>query len=134
MRPNGYLSIRLVKPKPRTFLLHRLVLQSFKGENARPVNHKNGIKDDCRLSNLEFVTPRENTEHAIKTGLFNPRAVFSSRQGELHWNSKLTRESISAIEDRLNSGDAPTDIAAAFGVSKWAIYNIKYKRRWAEAR
>ena len=51
--------------------LHRLVWLVFKGDIPlnKEVNHKNGIKNDCRLSNLELVTRSGNTKHAYDIGL-----------------------------------------------------------------
>lgn len=48
---------------------HRLVGLAFLGEppsNEHVINHKNGIKDDNRLENLEWVTISENTLHGYR--------------------------------------------------------------------
>jgi hypothetical protein len=40
--------------------IHRLIVLTFKGESPRSIDHKNRIKTDNRLSNLEIVSHREN--------------------------------------------------------------------------
>jgi hypothetical protein len=51
--------------------IHRLVAQSFIKNplNKETVNHINGIKNDNRVSNLEWATMKEQNYHAWNTGL-----------------------------------------------------------------
>lgn len=66
----GYKKVSLVNSEgvPNTFQVHRLVAQAFiKNPKKLPiVNHINGDKLDCKLSNLEWVTRGGNAEHYEK--------------------------------------------------------------------
>jgi hypothetical protein len=48
----------------KRYLTHRLVMLVYKGDSELEVDHLNGIKDDNRLENLEYVTSKENTRRA----------------------------------------------------------------------
>lgn len=63
--------------KLRTFLIHRLVAEAFlpPRNGYSCVNHKNGVKTDNRVENLEWCDCTENNRHASRIGLLPVRAV-----------------------------------------------------------
>ena len=72
----GYLNVALSSDidtvqrvsKSTTFLVHRIVIQSFKGRRVKGlhIDHRNGIKEDNTSQNLSFVTPAENMQRAYQ--------------------------------------------------------------------
>ena len=67
----GYYVIELCNNGSKILFIHRLVALAFIPNplNKCCINHKNGIKTDNRVENLEWVTYSENNQHAYDTGL-----------------------------------------------------------------
>ena len=68
----GYYRITLsYNGKRKSYYVHRLVARAYLKDydETLQVNHKNGIKTNNRIENLEMVTLQENIKHSIKTGL-----------------------------------------------------------------
>ena len=64
---SGYLIVQLSKDgKKKHFLVHRLVAQAFipnDDESKTQINHRNEIKSDNRVSNLEYCTAQYNMNY-----------------------------------------------------------------------
>jgi hypothetical protein len=68
----GYEKVVLTRLGVRkNYPVHRLVALAWipNLENKDTVNHKNGVKSDNRVENLEWATHEEQKRHAIRFGL-----------------------------------------------------------------
>lgn len=66
--PKGYLKVKLAKSGiQKNFSVHRLVMTMFiaNDNNLPEINHKNGIKSDNNLKNLEWISTSDNQLHSI---------------------------------------------------------------------
>ena len=73
----GYQLVKLHRDNEcKTVTLHRLVALAFVPGYAADldVNHKDGVKANCRAGNLEWVTRSRNHLHAVDLGL-NTQAI-----------------------------------------------------------
>ncbi|WP_157351225.1 HNH endonuclease [Aliarcobacter butzleri] len=69
---NGYLIVDLYNKCQKTLYIHRLVAENFLNQgNYTEVNHKNGIKTDNRVENLEWCSRKQNCQHRHNIGLGN---------------------------------------------------------------
>lgn len=91
---------------------HRLIAQAFipNPENKPYINHKNGIKTDNKVGNLEWCTNQENVDHAWRTGLMRPRKGIS------HHGAKLTEVQVINIRHCRGAISAAA-IAERYGIS-----------------
>lgn len=106
--------------------VHRLVVQTFIGEipKGMVVNHKDGNKHNNNLSNLEIVTPSQNTKHALENKLF--KAACGVKTGK----AKLKEEDVLQIYKYLKSGISNKELAKKFNVNFRTISQIKTGFRW----
>lgn len=85
MSKKGYLRVGLTKDgKQKKYLVHRLVAIAFldNPNNLPEVNHRNEIKTDNRVENLEWMSRRDNmnygdrTKKAVTTRFLNNIPLF----------------------------------------------------------
>lgn len=102
----GYKHVTIyINKKPKSCRVHRLVATAFipNIENKPYVNHLNGIRNDNRVENLEWVTPSENTQHAVDTGFFKPTREKQVVQYNLNGDKIAIYRSISDAARKTNS-------------------------------
>lgn len=122
----GYLRVTLRSPeKSKDMFIHRLVAEAFieNIENKLQVNHINGIKTDNRIENLEWVTSKENINHAFKNDLISRKGIKNSQ-------SKLTELNILSIRKLILKGETHKEIASKYGVHNSIISNINLGKIW----
>ena len=93
----GYVNVKFsVDGKRSVKLVHRLVAEAFipNIENKPEVNHKDGNKSNNKVSNLEWVTSRENTLHGIEKGLikYNKEALARGQKKSAELMKRKVRQ------------------------------------------
>lgn len=120
---HGYHLIGLCKQGQKyNKFIHRLVACCYIPNHLdlSDVNHKNGIKSDNSVGNLEWMSREENRKHAVLNGLF-------SQRGEKNVRAKLTPDQVITI--RMSSLKSK-DLSLLYGITTSSVRSIKRRSTW----
>lgn len=115
----GYKFVTLsINNRAKRLRVHRLVAEAFISniEKKPYVNHKDGDRSNNKVENLEWVTPAENTQHAVQTGLLK-----SSR------SVKVVQYSLNG--ERIKEFESQTEAANVLGIQQAKISDVCNGRR-----
>lgn len=129
---SGYLCVDIHRDgKRHKCFVHKLVAETFLGLDPngddRVVNHKNGIRSDNRVENLELVSQSRDTIHAFETEGRKPKK----------WNELvdpddgLTEAAVHLLRATRHNGLPISDeLIKRLGVSRLVAINAAEMRTW----
>jgi hypothetical protein len=108
----------------RTLKVHRLVAKSFIDNpfNLPEVNHSDCNKENNTVSNLEWISSRDNISHAVLNNRFTV--------GSAHPKSKLNEKDVIEIRSMLSTGISCSEISKHFNVHWKSIKDIETGKNW----
>lgn len=121
----GYLQVTL-NSYHKKYVHHLMAIQYLNHIPTKQlqVNHKDGNKINNKLSNLEIISPRQNTNHAIKIG------THKDQKGENNYYAKLSNKQVKEIKYLIYFGYKVKYIAEYYSVSTSTIYLIAEGKTW----
>ena len=121
---NHYLRVTLY-PSGKTYTVHKLVATTFleKGD-ATQVNHKDGNKENNRVSNLEWCDGSWNSKH-------RDTKLMSKWKGSLNPEAKLTVDDVKRIKSGEFDGLSNAEVGKIFGVLDECIRLIRKGVNWS---
>jgi len=126
----GYYKVILAnKSIKKTYDIHKLIALTFiiNPHNYPCINHKNGIKTDNKLENLEWCSYSQNTIHAYKNGL--------NKKGELHYKAKITeKQAIDIITKYQSKKYTFKMLGIEYGVHLSTIAYIINGKNWSHLK
>ena len=129
----GYLKCCVVTAEGRQSqrTVHSLVLEAFLGPRPKGlwINHRNGIKTDNRLENLEYCSASDNQRHAVATGLA-PKPPLRRGTDNDHI-CRLNEEQVRSIRRDYAEGRGIAGLAREYRVGDSTVRNIVRRNSWA---
>lgn len=125
---SGHLGVDLqLVTGPKTVKVHSMVAEVWIGKRPKGqvVNHKDGIKAHNHVSNLEYVTPSANTEHALANSL-------QAHGGDRSF-AALTNAQAYKVVKLIKAGHRNVDIAEEFKVKPYIVRDIKNGKAYRRA-
>lgn len=117
---DGYPTVQLHNTikNVRTVRVHRLVALAFipNPESKETVNHKDAVKTNNHVNNLEWMTDEENRQHAYDNGLMHTGLIE---------RYKWIEEHLDEIELMLLEGQTYKTVSEYFGVNSQLIKRLK---------
>lgn len=123
--PNGYWKVSLYRNgQVFQFGVHRLVLMAFIGPcpDGCEAAHKDNVKANNRLTNLEWKTHVDNIKDKIRHG--------TAQVGERNPSSTLKCEDVKAIRQFKSDGLSQAEISRRFNISENAVSMIVRRKAW----
>lgn len=113
--------------------VHRLVGETFlpNPENKPCINHIDGNKTNNKVTNLEWCSYSENSKHAYKNGLTNPK--YPVLEGEKNGRALLTEQQVKDIRSKyIPYKKSVKDLSKEYNVSQSCITHILNNTSWKE--
>lgn len=122
----GYYTVALRNEfEIKTVSVHRIVAMAYiPNPDGKPqVNHKNGDKSDNNVDNLEWMTSKENVQHAHDTGL-----ARGTRNPDRELSDEVAHNVCKLIRDSWRN----KDIAELLGIKSQVVADIRWGKSYQE--